>query len=512
MRTLYTTLLFLITSSFALAQGVNNIQIIPSSPTSTDVVKAVVSTTTSTSSCWLTTSSQNTVGLTHNITGFHCSGNLLALCNSSDTFTLGVLTAGTHTVNYEMYLSVLALGQTQCTSFVSGDSMSINFNVTNSGGNLPIQLHPPGDHSLCEGDSMFYHTDPLAGATYEWYFNGNLISGANTHELYASDSGFYHVKVFANGDSGTSATSLLSVYPNPNTTLQQAGDIIYTTTNAMIYQWFNLQSGPIIGANNSSYFVTQDGDYFLHLLSAQNCQGTSDTLYVELIDAELQPDEDQELCEHDSLQLSVTPSDTNHQYQWIRNGLPIAGATMPQYMATDSGIYQAAVSISLSTDTSETLTVELVPAPTPTITQSGFTLTSSTAVSYQWYDLSGMLAGETGQSFTPTVSGAYYVEVTYANGCTAISDAVPIDPIGISQPNGYGSMQLIHNSMQVEARFDAAFQGRITMVDLLGNVIAAENFQGQIWKKESAGLASGVYMVKAESVDGHAFVSRILVH
>ena len=47
---------------------------------------------------------------------------------------------------------------------VLSDSLSTSFNVSNAGGNLPVEIHPQGSHNICEGDSFYILTD----RTYCW--------------------------------------------------------------------------------------------------------------------------------------------------------------------------------------------------------------------------------------------------------------------------------------------------------------------------------------------------------
>jgi hypothetical protein len=53
----------------------------------------------------------------------------------------------------------------------------------------------------------------------------------------------------------------------------------------------------------------------------------------------------------------------------------------------------------------------------PVITQSGASLTSTSAITYQWYRNGVQIAGATAQNYTPTQSGIYLVRITDANGC-----------------------------------------------------------------------------------------------
>jgi hypothetical protein len=58
----------------------------------------------------------------------------------------------------------------------------------------------------------------------------------------------------------------------------------------------------------------------------------------------------------------------------------------------------------------------------PVVTQTGNILSSSAALNNQWYLNGNLIAGATGQTYTPTQSGNYEVYVTLNNGCIAQSD------------------------------------------------------------------------------------------
>ncbi len=57
-----------------------------------------------------------------------------------------------------------------------------------------------------------------------------------------------------------------------------------------------------------------------------------------------------------------------------------------------------------------------------TITQTESTLNAGEGVAYQWHLNGEAIAGATSESFTPTESGNYSVEVTNAEGCTVLSE------------------------------------------------------------------------------------------
>ena len=73
---------------------------------------------------------------------------------------------------------------------------------------------------------------------------------------------------------------------------------------------------------------------------------------------------------------------------------------------------------------------------TTSVTQTDVTLTADQDnATYQWIDCdnnNSPISGETNQSYTPTVTGNYAVEVT-VNGCTSVSECVLVDFTGVDE-------------------------------------------------------------------------------
>ena len=168
--------------------------------------------------------------------------------------------------------------------------------------------------------------------------------------------------------------------------------------------------------------------------------------------------------------LSVTATVTDGgtlSYQWYQNGTAIPGANSATYTPTTAGSYYVEVTntrvgMTSNTATSSTCVVGIkvnaaVPSIDTDLTASpnyvGETLTIAASVtdggtlSYQWYMGSvgsGVpIAGATGNSYTPTTNGTYYVVVTNTNNTvngtktqTATSTAANVSPI--SQIDGTG--------------------------------------------------------------------------
>jgi hypothetical protein len=118
----------------------------------------------------------------------------------------------------------------------------------------------------------------ITGNSYQWYFNGAIITGATAQNYIATQTGDYHVEVTsADGCTGTSAdlnvvisgienlTALkLSVYPNPATELL----IIYCDETVESIEVYNIVGQQVIFAKGQitslNVSTLAQGTYMLH--------------------------------------------------------------------------------------------------------------------------------------------------------------------------------------------------------------------------------------------------------
>lgn len=158
------------------------------------------------------------------------------------------------------------------------------------------------------------------------------------------------------------------------------------------------------------------------------------------------------LCPGDFVTLTGSIA-TGATYQWFVGGAPIAGATLPTYIASVSGSYQLRVSIATGCATLSTpMSVSVAPATATITVPGGSTATcagtpvalnanTGTGLTYQW-ELGGVpIAGATGNTYNALAAGAYAVRVTNAAGCWAVSAPVavsispsPSDVVTVSGP------------------------------------------------------------------------------
>jgi Subtilase family/GEVED domain/Secretion system C-terminal sorting domain len=152
-------------------------------------------------------------------------------------------------------------------------------------------------------------------------------------------------------------------------------------------------------------------------------------------------------------------------------------------------------------------TVTAVTPVAPVITQSGNTLSSSSAVGNQWYRNGTSIAGATGPTYNANVSGTYKSIVTSVTGCQVASNdlAVTVTAIPNVDPTEIGLKTLPNPS---NGRFNVEFtvQTRATMqlsiVNMLGQEVYKSthpDFAGRFTKEmHLEKLPHGVYLLKVQ--------------
>ena len=168
----------------------------------------------------------------------------------------------------------------------------------------PLIVQPPLDQQAYVGTTAAFNV--TAGGTlplsYQWYFNGNPISGATTPSLVFSsvqltDRGEYWVAVtstYGSSQTVTSPPTMLSVLSDFQLTIQP-GSAVVPGANALFtvssvvsvgtsYQWY-FNGTAISGATASSYLVTnaQPSDFGYYSVSVNSANPTNLLAYFGIL-------------------------------------------------------------------------------------------------------------------------------------------------------------------------------------------------------------------------------------
>ena len=448
-----------------------------------------------------------------------CSGGYIILTSSSGNtyqwYLNGNAISGGNSQSYTASTSgrytVITKNTTGCSSPVSS-AIQVTFNTL-----------PPTPVITSKNVTTFCSNsyDTLicsSGTGYQWYLNGNPISGANNQSLVVNSSGNYSVTTSNNScvslSSATVAISVTSIIQpvvnTSGTTNLCPGNTVVLTSNSSynFYQWY-FNGNPINGANNPSITVSAAGSYTLQAGFAGGCTLISSPVVItniSVITPVINASGSTSLCTGGS--VNITCSNNGYSsYQWYINGSAISNATNQTFTASSSGLYTVQVTTTSGCSSSTTAGINVVvnPVPsTPTITTIGsvnlcagssLTLLSSSSNNYQWYNNGTLINNAVSQSNIVTTAGSYTVSAINSYGCSAISQPVVVNVIPKTTPiiSATGNISFCQGgSVQLNAN-----SGYVTYQWYLNNIL--------ITNAKSAGYlvnVAGSYTVTGTTVDG----------
>jgi hypothetical protein len=262
------------------------------------------------------------------------------------------------------------------------------------------------------------------------------------------------------------------------------------------------------------------GDYIFKVTNASGCSSpVTDTVTIikqpvtpatPIVGTIIQP-----TCSEatGSVELTGLPSGT-----WVltgtlgdidTTGTGTGSSIVIPYLPT--GTYTFAVSDStgcISVASSNVVIDEQPATPaTPTITQDVNALHSDATSGNQWYNLNGLINGETNQVYNATSNGDYFVIVTLGECSSISSDTIHFIHTGIDQA-AFGKILNLYpnpvsNVLFIETKGDAK-ETNVEIVNSLGQVV----YKGYFVEKtaiRTSGYAPGVYLIKLERDNTYEF-------
>lgn len=282
------------------------------------------------------------------------------------------------------------------------------------------------------------------------------------------------------------------------------------------YAWSN---GTTTVGTNRTLTVTQAGTYTVTVTNNIGCSATSQPVTVTVHPnpaPTIQASGPTEFCQGGSVTLDAGSGYAS--YSWSN------GATTRTITVTQSGTYTVTVSDQNNCNgTSQPVTVTVYPLPPkPTITQTGGTLTSSTAAQYQWIFNGQPISGATNRSYTlqrgRDQSGNYQVRIRDNNGCENISDPIYIDITPVEIAGETAAVQFVPNPTDGELRIVfgdgiAVENARVTVRNLVGRDMLSLELgaitSGTTKTLDLANLPSGVYLIELVLSDGKVIIGRV---
>ena len=384
----------------------------------------------------------------------------------------------------------------------NGASSTQSFSVTVAAG-VPIAISSLNAVTVCQGDSVVMQCAIPQGTTINWYVNATPSGNGNPQFATTQSASVYAVCTNAQGCATVSNTINATVKPVPQVqctvngpTTVCIGDSVQVqalSAAGYSYQWFkNTQLLP--NATNANFYAKQSGDYS-YVATLNGCSKTSNAQTIQVLPipiASISTHNTTVICNGQGALLQATTG-AGYTYQWTMNGFNIAGATNPTYTATIGSYSTVKVSNGYCARTSSPITITVNTAPVAIIHWNGTQLFSPISFySYQWYFNGVLIPGATGQYYTPTQAGLYYVMVGNENGCKSLS------------PN-YNLLTLSINNIATPSLsiYPNPTTGMLQVADFNEGMLYVYNAMGQLIIQQTEPLidlskqANGIYQIRA---------------
>jgi hypothetical protein len=444
----------------------------------------VADTETSVSNLTLTASSSNTALLPNSnisisVNGAQRSLQFTPLANQTGTTTISLQLTDTNGLSSTQSFTLTILPST------------------------PVSITSTLPTSVCDGNSVVCSCVIPANCSIEWQSNG--VPSGNTSNSYTVNQSSSITAVCTSSNGCTSSSNAINVTVRPLPQVQCSvngptticiGDSVQVqalSAAGYSYQWFkNNQLLP--NATNAIYYAKQSGDYS-YVATLNGCSKTSNIQSIQVVPApiaSISTPNTTVICNGQGALLQATTG-VGYTYQWTMNGFDIAGATNPTYTATIGSYYTVKVSNGYCARTSSPITITVNTAPVAIIHWNGTQLFSPISFySYQWYFNGVLIPGATGQYYTPTQAGLYYVMVGNENGCKSLS------------PN-YNLLTLSINTIATPSLsiYPNPTTGMLQIAEFKEGMLYVYNAMGQLIIKQTEPLidlskqANGIYQIRA---------------
>lgn len=363
-----------------------------------------------------------------------------------------------------------------------------------------------GSATVCTGEIVTISTSTLAGASYTWYNNGSLISGATASTYTTTTAGNYSVQLNNVGCSINSNSLAISVNALPSLSLTAttntvcAGQTVtLSIAGASTYTWTD-------GSTNTTYSATPSStmDYSVTGTGSNGCSDMATiTITVNTAPTVSISANTLNLCAGQTLSLTANGADT---YTWQDNSTNQTYTTSPSSGATYSVTGESANGCSNTAIVSTTVN----PLPSVSISTSNTLicvgeeaiLTANTAATtYSWSNGATTMT----VAVSPTITADYTVTVNdgLCSSVASITQSVSLCT-GITGLINEGNLSLypnpFSNSLIVSWENNSPDKLRIIEVyNTLGELIYTEKTTDNKVSIDSGNWKNGTYFINVNN-------------
>lgn len=214
------------------------------------------------------------------------------------------------------------------------------------------------------------------------------------------------------------------------------------------------------------------------------------------------------LCMNDCISFTDNSTNTPTSWSWTFSGgnPSTSNSQNPSVCYNNSGTYSVALTVQNAFG-SDTYTSNIVINSVNTsVSLNGTTLTAfSSGASYQWLDCgngNSEVVGATSQSFTPTQSGTYALEIT-ENGCTDTSGCLSVTVNGIEEHTVSNFLNAYPNPvddiLHLEIKNRTLIGETIEVRNILGEVLSSQKILSTLVNLDCSAWPKGIYFVQIKN-------------
>lgn len=429
-----------------------------------------------------------------------------------------ITTATASTVTYYVSQS-LAASSGGC----EGTRSAINVNVNN----IPAAPTVSSPLKICLNTTATSLT--ATGTSLKWYSTATGGTGsatAPTPTTTTTGNTDYFVSQTVAFCESPRATLTATINPLPSVSISSlsASGFVYcggklinlkaTSSTAKSYQWM-FAGSPITAATLDTIFIGKAGKWSVVVKDSNNCQGQDSVLIKR--DSSLIPvlsPTELFICEESSALLTCHPGFVGYDFKWLKDELPIVGASSSSNLfgASNAGIYKVVVTNAKGcVDTTNASIINYYPKPfKPTVINKNPLLEVPSAgyIYFQWYRNAVKLIGANAHKYSVLSDGDYYVEVTDANGCLNNSDTVKIKQgTGIQAAHLAAQIKMYPNPTQSKLFIESPFSVNAQVFDMIGKLILSAKNVVEI---DLGNCADAHYFIRITDDEGkHVLTQKI---
>lgn len=276
--------------------------------------------------------------------------------------------------------------------------------------------------------------------------------------------------------------------------------------NRVSYQWF--RDGILMPGRTLRTTVVSplSGGYTIQVYdSVTGCTYESEPFRITIVPpppAQITYYDSLTFCETSAIVLNANKG-YNYIYQWTRNGADLPGETKDHIVVDKSGDYRVTVNTPLGCATTSGLVrVKVYPLPTPTVVYGGpGKLSTQKYFLYKWYRNNVPIDSyATNRDYYTlyTGDGAYSVEVTDSNGCTAKSD-VYLFAASVDEQKLNAMIKIFPNPTRDVLYLESPVRVDVRLTDVTGRKV----YEAQDARELQLGhLSDGMYLLSLYDEQG----------